>query len=211
MKPEIKIKIYHYPGYGGPESWDVCAYWENLLLDSKNVGSEMDVGDTRRRFLQKWSRVWSKKAWQEAIRGKKKASELCVHCGSDTIDGVIYCVEKVFCKNCEPFIEQYKKEYQDKVEAGRLSTEAREAKRRQQDHDEVDAKISGAFHWKDNWFFKRQPDGSVVIAHLEPEHYLIPELTIPPNEWASIVCSVSAGGETAERWQAQQDFHGRQP
>ena len=58
-------------------------------------------------------------------------------------------------------------------------------------------------------------DGSVRVMHsaempMTGEEYLHPDLTIPPNEWASIVCSVSAGGETGERWEASQDFHGRE-
>ena len=60
------------------------------------------------------------------------------------------------------------------------------------------------YHWRDGWRFKRMEDGSVRIVH--PTHA---GATIPPNEWASIVCAVSQQGEDNERWTAAQDFHGR--
>ena len=192
----------------------MSVYSENLLLDRKNVLTEMDAGEACCEFRAKWNRSWSKRDWQKAIRGKKKASELCAHCGANTIDGCISTVEKVFCLKCEPFIEKYKKEYTDRVEAFRIAQERREANRRKKERDEVDAKLSGAFHWRDDWFFKRQSDGSVAVMHKQSMHnsqdyYLSPSLLIPRNEWASIVCSVSSGGETSERWDAVQDFHGR--
>lgn len=72
---------------------------------------------------------------------------------------------------------------------------------------------SNGFHWRDDKYFKRLPDGSVRIQFIEPfnGHPNIKEWTIPPAEWASIVCSVSKDGETGERWNAAQDFHGRSP
>jgi len=69
------------------------------------------------------------------------------------------------------------------------------------------------FHWQDGWFFRRLPDGSVRVRKFQapptPDAELEMEAVIVPAEWASIVCSVSAGGETGERWDAAQDFHGR--
>ena len=58
------------------------------------------------------------------------------------------------------------------------------------------------FHWRDGWFFHRQPDGSVRVMHRETptSEWLKSDITIPAMEWASIVCSVSANGETGERW-----------
>lgn len=75
--------------------------------------------------------------------------------------------------------------------------------------------LKGGFHWRDGWFFKRMDDGSVRISKLAVrvdsiggKHDKIEAHgTIPPAEWASIVCSVSKGGETRERWLAQQAFH----
>lgn len=65
------------------------------------------------------------------------------------------------------------------------------------------AQNDNGFHWRDNIYWKRLGDGSVRIAFFvtrasghpiegdddEP----VRELIIPPNEWASIVASVSEG------------------
>ena len=77
-----------------------------------------------------------------------------------------------------------------------------------------------AFHWQHGWYFSRLPDGSVEVRNHGDFDKHDPNcgpgdgrttLVIPPNEWASIVCSVSKDGETGERWDAAQDFHGREP
>lgn len=74
------------------------------------------------------------------------------------------------------------------------------------------------FHWRDNIYWKRLGDGSVRIAFFgtrasgevldgdddEP----VRELIIPPNEWASIVAAVSAGGETPEKYRSVSVLHG---
>jgi hypothetical protein len=73
----------------------------------------------------------------------------------------------------------------------------------------AEADRESGFHWRDSWFFKRFPDGSVRVTKLDKHKNVQVSIIIPPNEWASIVCSVSAGGETGERWNAAQDFHGR--
>jgi hypothetical protein len=59
----------------------------------------------------------------------------------------------------------------------------------------------GEFHWRDGWFFKRLPDGSVRVQHRAPDAGPSVDLLIPSNEWASIVASMSAEGETAESYQ----------
>lgn len=67
------------------------------------------------------------------------------------------------------------------------------------------------FHWRDEIFFERKEDGGVEVRYIEQFNNTpqIKTWRIPPAEWASIVCSVSADGETGERWNAAQDFHGR--
>lgn len=67
------------------------------------------------------------------------------------------------------------------------------------------------FHTHDGWYFKRLPDGSVRIVVSESAHVDAPvvrEHVLPENEWASVVASVSAGGEDYDRWMAARDFHG---
>lgn len=44
----------------------------------------------------------------------------------------------------------------------------------------------GEFHWTDGWFFRREDDGAVRIRHNEES-----PITIPPNEWCSIVAHVA--------------------
>ncbi|WP_036010808.1 hypothetical protein [Bradyrhizobium yuanmingense] len=69
-----------------------------------------------------------------------------------------------------------------------------------------------AFHWRNGLFFRRGPDGGVEIVRGGTDHASAELIaSIPVPEWASIVCSVSVGGETGERWNAAQDFHGRTP
>lgn len=70
----------------------------------------------------------------------------------------------------------------------------------------------GGFHWRDGIFFKRLPDGAVRLRRFTDFNYspTYEDAIIPPNEWASIVCSVSKEGETGARWNAAQDFHGRE-
>lgn len=77
------------------------------------------------------------------------------------------------------------------------------------------------YHWRDNMFWKRLPDGSVRIALFATrfsgaalegdDDEPVREWVIPPNEWASIVCAVSQEGENGQRWEEAQDFHGRAP
>lgn len=67
------------------------------------------------------------------------------------------------------------------------------------------------FHWQDGLFFKRVPDGNVRIRqHAErgASDEVLSEIIIPPNEWASIVCSVSHDGEDSERYRMALRFHG---
>jgi hypothetical protein len=68
-----------------------------------------------------------------------------------------------------------------------------------------------SFHWRDGWHFRRGPQACVEIVRAGTDRVsgqLI--ASIPENEWASIVCSVSAKGETAERWTAAREFHGKE-
>lgn len=71
------------------------------------------------------------------------------------------------------------------------------------------------FHWRDGWTFARNDDGSVTVRNenfvddrlpdSQPGRFVL--LTIPPNEWASIVASVSKGGETSESYNGTLAFH----
>jgi hypothetical protein len=70
-----------------------------------------------------------------------------------------------------------------------------------------------AFHWKDNWWFDRLQDGTVMIVHYgkpgDMPNGVMPDfsLAIPDGDWASIIASVSHTGETSGRWSEALEFH----
>lgn len=66
----------------------------------------------------------------------------------------------------------------------------------------------GEFHWRDGWYFSRLPDGAVRMQNRNSDGRIL-EALIPAPEWASIVCSVSIGGEGNGRWIEAQKFHGQ--
>ena len=79
------------------------------------------------------------------------------------------------------------------------------------------------FHLRNGFFFQRLDDGSVRIRYAQPVidelgnpapsvgggyfQAIIAQVTVPENEWASVLASVSAAGETSETWQAARDYH----
>lgn len=62
-------------------------------------------------------------------------------------------------------------------------------------------------HTRDDWNWKRLPDGSVQVfnTRLGVQHKM------KPNEWASVVSSVSAAGENADTFQAALKAHMDEP
>lgn len=82
--------------------------------------------------------------------------------------------------------------------------------------DDNDTELRGedtslGFHWRNGWYFKRQPDGSVMVRqfHDEAGSQIAIELVIPASEWASIMASVSARGDTAEAFYGAVEFHNK--
>jgi hypothetical protein len=76
------------------------------------------------------------------------------------------------------------------------------------------------FHWTNNLFFGRRSDKSVRILKFRAVPSIWPaadneysndatdlDVTIPANEWASIVASVSYAGESDGRWNQALEFH----
>lgn len=67
-----------------------------------------------------------------------------------------------------------------------------------------------SFHWRDGLTFERMPDGAVKIIKRERSGDVeIPtfEVVIDPDSWASIVASVSMGGEVNGRFHESRRFH----
>jgi hypothetical protein len=66
------------------------------------------------------------------------------------------------------------------------------------------------FHWRNDIYFQRMKDGSVLVTSFWQYNNCPQERkwTIDRDSWASIVSSVSKNGETAESWQHIREFHG---
>lgn len=64
-----------------------------------------------------------------------------------------------------------------------------------------------AFHSKDGWYWERTTDGSVRTTWRRADGTVVAEHVIDASGWASIVSSVSAGGEVDGRFYAAGDFH----
>lgn len=67
------------------------------------------------------------------------------------------------------------------------------------------------FHLRDGWFFRRLSNGSVSIEKLENAKETSPivsYINISPEEWASVVASVSKHGDFNPYYQQALDFHG---
>ena len=76
------------------------------------------------------------------------------------------------------------------------------------------------YHWRDNLFFGRLPDGSVRIVKMEKETDYstrfpnvdeelpgaILDVTIPGSQWVSIVASMTSAGESVSH-DAVDDLH----
>ncbi len=83
---------------------------------------------------------------------------------------------------------------------------------REWDKHLAEVRDQAGFHWREGIFFKRVKSGVVRVTHFTSWNYSANYKVwdIPATEWASIVASVSTEGETLERWNAAQDFHGRE-
>lgn len=214
MRKKIRIDQGHVEGYGGPGYYWARVSCDNILLEEFKSRDSGDIAVSVHKANEKWSKNWTIDAWNKATKRKKRASALCSVCGGDTLDGSSGCVNMTFCKKCQPRIDEFRAKYNEDVEGARRARELMLQKDNDKRTNETRATLAGAFHWKDGWHFKRTKDGSVRVMRpdvmpMSKEEYLKIDVTVPPNEWASIVCSVSAGGETGERWEAARQFHGQ--
>ena len=65
------------------------------------------------------------------------------------------------------------------------------------------------FHLRGGFCFRRNEDGSITLQHrgYTPHSYFVnAEATVPSNEFASVVASVSARGEDGETFQEAWDY-----
>ena len=67
-------------------------------------------------------------------------------------------------------------------------------------------------HYKDGIYFTKEIDGGVRItvkesAHIDAER-IQNDILIDSDGWCSIIASMSASGETSEKWEEAIKFHG---
>ena len=213
FKPAVKIYETYYPGYGSAPCWKLRAVHKNRLLEEVLCYSERDAGMQTILLKSKWAAEWNRAKFKVVLAEKPLASPVCDICGNPTIGGTATsCCNKLFCSRpeCQAQIEVEKAVYTEQLKQFQTDSIRRDEVAKQARLAAVEESITGAFHWRDGWYFSRSSGGCARIMHRDKSgEYLVHALTIPPNEWASIVCSVSALGETAERWNEAQDFHGR--
>lgn len=72
-----------------------------------------------------------------------------------------------------------------------------------------DARRLPMFHLRDGFYFQREHDGSVSIRVCESAHaaaVVVRELNVPANEWASVLASTCARGESGETYEEATRF-----
>jgi hypothetical protein len=68
----------------------------------------------------------------------------------------------------------------------------------------------GEFHLCEGFTYERVSDSGDVRLRVRDHHggeEVVREVTVPENEWASVVASVSAKGEDGDTYQAARDLH----
>jgi hypothetical protein len=68
------------------------------------------------------------------------------------------------------------------------------------------------FHLRDGLFFERADNGAVRIVktangRFPGDDQITFDITVPENEWGSVVAMVSSVGETHESWMSARAFH----
>lgn len=207
--PNIKIKSHMYPGYGSARGgYHVRAVYKNTVLEDEHGGESLEaMGYAVAKMEARWLRL-SASELEEASKGKPLDSPLCSNCGQPCYEGSCSCLDKTWCDRpaCRHALEVAIVASKEAAATQR----AEFAERQAQDHldriKHADAVATG-FHWREGWYFRRLPDGSVGIVHRETptSEWLRADLIIPPNEWASIVASMSNAGETAKTFRAAHD------
>ena len=209
---DIHALTGHVEGYGGAGYYWVLLHYENIQLERSQHYSEREVGKAEVLYEQRWKQHdWQDAEWANAIEGKPAASTPCSNCGQHTLEGSVSQWERIWCKRppCKIAQQEWAGLKNAEHDASMQRRAGDNEKWKQERKDKAKEAQTG-FHWRDGRFFKRMSDSSVCVSHVHGES-LQSQFTVPAAEWASIVCSVSAEGETGERWEAAQDFHGRSP
>ena len=211
FRPKIRITSDYRQGYGGPGMYYMKGVYDNRRLYDLESQSETDVAIRSERERVKWEKLWpSKKAFLAAISKRPLDTPLCSNCGEP--GATVSCLNRQWCKRpkCQEALEKARADYTKEQERRHAESLKRREELKAAEVRGCDAAEAGAFHWRNGWFFKRLANGSVRVMRRErpASNYFVVDITIPAAEWASIVCSVSALGETEDRWMAAQEFHG---
>jgi hypothetical protein len=194
--------------YGGrPVEWHIRAVYRNRLLEESVAHSQFDFGQ---RVFEVEARWKERTDLEQIILDKPEASRVCTECGGDTLDGAASLGNRIFCVKevCQAKIAPYQDEIRAQMAARKAEGERSLQEYREKGLRELEEARTG-FHCEDGWHFQRLDGGMVRIAYAPIGASSPTWVTVPPTVWASIVCSVSLDGETAERWNEAQDFHGR--
>jgi hypothetical protein len=211
FRPTIQIITNHIRGYGAPDFYTCKGVYDNRRLFDLRGCSLADVSVRGERARVKWEKCWpSKDAFVAIIERKPPDTAICSNCGQPGANSS--CLDKMWCERpaCRQALEKARVKHAEDQDARETYFAAKKEQDRRDRVAECDRATTG-FHWREGWFFKRLPDGSVRVVNREnpASEWLMVDITIDLLSWSSIVCSVSAEGETAERWDAAQEFHGR--
>lgn len=214
---DIRIAVQHIQGYGGPDAWKVSAVdWRsNRLLEAATAHSAREAGRLEARMEDRWKANYTPQEWQDRIALAGMASPWCSRCAGHTLEGQTRIGERVFCETCVAagaVEEERRRIVAAKEDAERRTRQQSADKAREYEAAALEAQAG--FHWRDGWFARRLDDGAVRLCkvapaprHLGIQKWITEDLRIPPNEWASIVASVSVRGEDGDTWRAALAFH----
>lgn len=208
---EITFDSGEVQGYGGPGYHWIKAIYDNKVLDEVH-GSEFDMGRASIELEQKWKKDWVESEFASAIKDKPMASPLCSICGDPCKGEGCSCLDKYFCKKCMDAgeVEKAKDDWERRQEDNKVEYEVKRQAEKKKEREDAER----GFHWREGWYFLRLTNGDVRVTHYNsgpysphPGGYVARQFTIPLDEWASIVASVTQSGEIPGRWDQVRRFH----
>lgn len=170
----VEVHFFHYPGYGGPETWKCVVEYDNRLLEEHETQSAVGAGVLQERLQAKWS-AKDPNELAKLVDGKKPLSPLCCKCGRKTMGGrMLYVGNDVWCQRCAD-----DREHAQKV----AEIEARFLER-----PPTDDQLSGG-PWRQitpsegehvwgRLTFKRRADGSVIVRRWDEEREYFHHVTV---------------------------------
>jgi hypothetical protein len=126
FNPLIQVVHGTIKGYGSSDVHTARIIYENLELESLESQDEYDLGIQVAKLLLKWQKQWSLDEFRAAVSSKPLAFPLCSNCGKPCTKGVISCLNKLWCYNCESNLDeakrQYRKDQEQEAETSKVVT-----------------------------------------------------------------------------------------